>query len=194
MADAKSAQRRELTRKLKALTPIERSVFSARALTRLLATPFYAKAATVAAYASFGAEFPTAELLATVIKNGKWLGLPRIDPTASSMTFHAVTNFQQDLESNPLGFFEPRSNLPVIDVAQIDLVLVPGVGFDERGNRLGRGAGYYDRFLARPEIRAYTCALAFECQIANAIITAAYDHPVDCIVTEDRTIQVQAYP
>lgn len=191
MADTKRALRREFTKKLQALTAAERADFSARALARLIAEQPYVQAATIGAYASFGSEFPTDALLDSVLKNGKRLALPRINSADSSMTFHAVTNLQQDLELNPLGFREPRPELPVVDVAHIDLLIVPGLGFDIGGNRLGRGAGYYDRFLARPEIRAYTCALAFECQVANAIITEPYDHPVDCILTEIRSIHIR---
>ena len=190
MADSKSVQRRDVSRKLKALSAADREAFSRRALARLLAEPMYANAKAVAAYFSFGIEFPTPELLAVILKDGKQLGLPRIDPRDLSMTLHAVTELQHDLESNPLGFREPRTGLPVISVEHIDLLIVPGLGFDLQGNRLGRGAGYYDRFLARPEIHAPVCALAFECQIVDAILFDAHDIAVNCILTEDRTIHV----
>ena len=192
MADSKSAQRRMLTRKLKALTPADRAEFSQRAIARLLAAPQFKHAATLAAYVSFGSEFPTTELLAAVLKGKKRLGLPRIDPSDTSMTIHAVGDLQHDLESHSLGFREPLASRPLIPLDEMDLLIVPGLGFDRAGNRLGRGAGYYDRFLARPGIKAFVCALAFECQIVDAILTTDNDIPVHCIFTEDRTIHVQA--
>lgn len=190
MSVSKNAQRRELTKKIKALNGADRAAFSRRAIARLLAEPHYASAGTIAAYSSFGNEFPTTEILAAALTGGKRLALPRIDPSDSSMTFYAVSDVQNDLESNPLGFREPHKRLPVIPIEQIGLIVVPGLGFDPQGNRLGRGAGYYDRFLARPGISAFVCALAFECQIMDAILTAENDIPVHCIFTEDRTIHV----
>ena len=190
MANSKSALRRALTRKLKALTPSERATSSRLALDRLLIEPKFNGAKTVMAYASFGLEFPTDELLAAVLKGGKRLGLPRINPSDSSMTVHSVVDLKSDLESNRLGFREPHAGLPVIPLDEIDVIVAPGLGYDEDRNRLGRGAGYYDRFLARREIRAFVCALAFECQIVDDILSTENDIPVHCIVTEKRTIHV----
>lgn len=192
MSDAKRVLRKQITAKLKALSPAERQERSARAIARLLAADFYAHAKTVAAYASFGSEFPTQALLEAAIRDGKRLGLPRVDPGSVSMTVHAVTDLTAELAPHALGFHEPHAALDIISVEQIDLLVVPGVGFDADGNRLGRGAGYYDRFLARPELRGVVCALAFECQLADAIIHSEFDRPVQWILTEDRTIQVKA--
>jgi 5-formyltetrahydrofolate cyclo-ligase len=189
MKDAKSALRRQITAKLKALSDAERQERSARAVARLLAADFYARAKTVMAYASFSSEFPTAALLAAVLRDGKRLGLPRVDAAHVSMSVHAVADVDRELAPHALGFHEPHENLAGISVEQIDLLVVPGVGFDAQGNRLGRGAGYYDRFLAKPELRAVVCALAFECQLSDAIIPTAYDRPVQWIFTENRTIQ-----
>jgi 5-formyltetrahydrofolate cyclo-ligase len=74
-------------------------------------------------------------------------------------------------------------------VDRLDLVVVPGVAFDPQGNRLGWGAGYYDRLLAQVRADAPIVALAFECQIVPAIPPESHDVPVDVIVTEQRIIR-----
>ena len=69
-------------------------------------------------------------------------------------------------------------------VRVIDLVIVPGLGFDEHGNRLGRGRGFYDRFLAHPEFRGVSCALAFELQMTESVPSDALDIRVNMLVTD----------
>ena len=69
----------------------------------------------------------------------------------------------------------------------IDLILVPGCGFDLNLGRLGRGGGYYDRFLAR-QSTAITVGVCFECQLIDRLPTESHDRPVDLIVTESRVI------
>ena len=66
--------------------------------------------------------------------------------------------------------------------------LVPGVAFDRKGRRLGRGAGFYDRFLGAEGVGAFRCAVAFACQIMETVPTDAHDLPVDCVVTEREII------
>jgi 5-formyltetrahydrofolate cyclo-ligase len=68
--------------------------------------------------------------------------------------------------------------------------VVPGIAYDESGNRLGRGKGYYDRFLASPGLRAMLCALAFECQIVAQVPALPHDRRVQLIVTEDRVLRI----
>ena len=184
----KSAQRKKYLACLKALSPADRDTFSRRALDRFVARDAYRNAATIMGYVSFGTEFPTNALLRRILADGKTLALPRAAANDMSMTVHAVKNIDTELEGHGLGFHQPKASCPLIDVAAVDIVVTPGVGFDSKGNRLGRGAGYYDRFLARPGLRAFVCALAFECQIADAIVSEAHDRPMDMILTEDKII------
>ena len=77
---------------------------------------------------------------------------------------------------------ETRQVLP----EQIDLVLVPGLAFDRFGNRLGRGGGYYDRFLRRLPVDVLTIGLAFDGMIREHIPLDAHDHPVKMVMTENK--------
>jgi 5-formyltetrahydrofolate cyclo-ligase len=189
----KYSLRKSILARLKALPSAEREERSRRAIESLLAAPEYRAAGTVMAYVSFGSEFPADAFVRACLRDGKTLGLPRAHAADHSMSVHAVSNLDSDLEGNALGFQQPLSNRPEIPIEQLGLVLTPGIAYDAKGNRLGRGAGYYDRFLARLEAlkpRPVICALAFECQIVDAIISAAHDRVLDMIVTEDRIMRV----
>ena len=78
-----------------------------------------------------------------------------------------------------------------IPIAMIDLVIVPGLGFDEFGNRLGRGRGFYDRFLAHPEFHGVACGLAFAAQLFGAIPVGPLDRQVDMLVTDAKVRRFQ---
>ncbi len=97
-----------------------------------------------------------------------------------------------ELEPGCMGIPEPKKSLRqesgrIVDPQNIELVLVPGLAFDASGNRLGRGAGYYDRFLARLRPSTVLIGLAFECQVFESVPVEPHDRPVDFVVTE-RTI------
>ncbi|HNQ21748.1 MAG TPA: 5-formyltetrahydrofolate cyclo-ligase [Phycisphaerae bacterium] len=73
----------------------------------------------------------------------------------------------------------------------VDLMVVPGLGFDEYGNRLGRGRGFYDRFLAHPEFAGIACALAFEEQVCPTIPAGPLDRRVSMLVTDAKVRRFQ---
>ncbi len=85
------------------------------------------------------------------------------------------------------GLRQPDRGLGEICVDQVDLVIVPAVAFDRRCNRLGRGGGFYDRFLARPELHAKTIGVAFAEQIVEHLPVLPEDQPVDRVVTDQET-------
>lgn len=84
-----------------------------------------------------------------------------------------------------MGIREPVEGMPV-PVSDIDLVVVPGLAFDEQGNRLGRGRGFYDRFLSHPDFHGTSCALALEDQVVPNIPIGPSDVCVDMLVTDVR--------
>jgi len=91
----------------------------------------------------------------------------------------------EDLIEGAYGILEPRKIIEVMP-KKIDLAIVPGVGFDEKGNRLGHGKGYYDKLLQKTN--AKKIGLAFECQIVDQIPTFDNDVSMDMLITEKRVI------
>ena len=94
-----------------------------------------------------------------------------------------------ELEVGYRGILEPKASLRqepdrIVDPEWIETVIVPGLAFDINGNRLGRGAGFYDRFLPKLPSTATIIGLAFECQVFESIPTERHDRPVDILITE----------
>src|SRR5690606_5030175 len=119
---------------------------SALITAKALALPQLATAQTVGAYASIGNEVATGNLIAALLSAGKNLVLPVVEGDGV-MEFRAVTDLSR-LTPGVFGILEPREGEPCLP-ENIDLLFIPGLAFDHRGGRLGRGKGYYDRYLAR---------------------------------------------
>jgi 5-formyltetrahydrofolate cyclo-ligase len=188
MATEKQRAREAILARLKSMDPAERLDKSRRAIERLQNSDLFKRSTVVLAYDSSLTEVDTSQFLASCLSSGKTLCLPRTNKTDCSLTIHRVTDLQRDLELCRLGFREPKKDVAQIDGTQIDFIIVPGLAFDLTGARLGRGKGYYDRFLARQEIRARTAAVAFEFQIVTDVPHEAHDLGVEFLATEDRWI------
>lgn len=162
------------------LTPEQRAEES-RVLCHLLLDRIPPDARSICAFAPLTDEPDIIPALETLIARQVELSLPRV--TAESMTFHQISGFSE-LTKGPQGFLEPAANAPVPDPLAIDLVLVPGVAFDEQGNRLGRGQGHYDRWIGRqralvPQTRFW--GIAFSCQMVDHIPTEPHDARLDSV-------------
>ena len=98
------------------------------------------------------------------------------------MSFHLVRDPESELKSAAMGIPAPTADLPEIPPEELDLIIVPGVGFTTDGDRLGYGGGYYDRYLPRCT-RAQVLALAFPEQIENTLPTDKHDFAIPRILT-----------
>ena len=92
------------------------------------------------------------------------------------------------------GILEPPAGTREIPISNLDLVLVPGLAFDTAGHRLGRGAGFYDRFLADPNLRAVTCGVGFEAQLLDNVPIDQWDIPLQAVATERRLVLTSHTP
>ena len=107
-----------------------------------------------------------------------------------AINFRADTNLDEDFVSGPYGVMEPDvGKTKETDVNEIDMVIVPGLGFDYQKNRLGRGAGFYDRFLVNLTPSIKKIGIAFECQLLGDLpIHLQTDQKVDIVVSEKAVI------
>jgi len=122
-----------------------------------------------------------------VLKQGLTVALPRFDRAKGLYVACVVRDPSQDVITGHHRIREPRSACEEHPLSLLDLVLVPGVAFDLRGRRLGRGAGYYDRLLTG--VRGTTCGIAFDEQISGELPVEAHDVFVDCILTPTRWLE-----
>lgn len=133
----------------------------------------------ILSFSSFSSEISLSLFNETLARQGR-LALPRIHN--SILTFHHVTNPQKELIPNSWGIFEPDpSHCPVVKKTEMEIILVPALGFDHRGHRLGYGKGYYDRFLAtHPFLRSY--GVGFLEQYFEKLPTESHDISLSQIV------------
>ncbi len=115
--------------------------------------------------------------------------LPAFDIYTYKMKLMKVNNLETDLKLGPRGIFEPdEMRCNVVPIECIDIAIIPGAAFDEKGGRIGSGEGYYDRLIPKLSITTRKVALAFENQITQQIQMESHDKHVDIIITEKRII------
>ncbi len=117
------------------------------------------------------------------LADGKRVVLPKVK--GKELELFEILDVERDIAPGAWGIPEPRETRTA-RVEDIDLILVPGAAFDEQGNRIGYGAGFYDKLL--PFYKGRTVALAFELQMVSAVPAASHDVPIQKIITEKRVI------
>lgn len=173
----KSDLRREMRHRNRALSETERQAAAARIADAVEQLPEFAAARTVALFCSLPDEPPTEGMLARWEAAGKRLAVPRVE--GETMRFHPY--FKGSLAPGAFGIAEPAEG-EALDPAEIDLMLVPGVAFTAGGARLGRGRGYYDRYLSQPGFRAATVGTGFAHQLAESLPVEPHDVRLDRVI------------
>lgn len=154
---------------------------AATACDRVLELPFWASARGVAAYAANADEIDPAPLVAAALEAGKAVYFPR--RVGDGLDFLRAT--PDELHPASHGLLEPVEGEPLVGSAPGIIFIVPGLAFDERGMRLGRGAGCFDRALPR-FAGAVRIGLAYEFQILPFLPEAPWDVRMDTVVTDAR--------
>ncbi len=163
----------------------ERLAKSLVILDKLLKKLEFQKALTVLFYAAFDGEVDTFEMMQRAQQLGKRIGLPYIVRKEKRMIPTVVESIEKDLVAGPYGVKQPRetSREKTLSPDELDLVIVPGLAFDRHNHRLGRGQGYYDRFLKGLSARIPTIGLAFDFQIVDHLPPKEeHDVPVSCVL------------
>lgn len=178
----KRALRQQIRERLEKLTPEQLQQRSAAVLERLVAEREYADAEVVMIFLSTPLEVDTQQLAQRAWSAGKRVLAPRVSWDQRRMLPLEIKSLSGVAEGY-MGVREPVEGLPV-PITDIDLVVLPGLAFDQQGNRLGRGRGFYDRFLSHPGFRGTSCALAFEEQVIDDVPTVDTDMRVAMLVTD----------
>ncbi len=189
----KPTLRRILSARRDALTPRERAEMEAGILARLLALPAFRDAPVVCGYVSTRGEIDTSPLWRATVAAGKTYALPVTvsDAAHGRMIFRATRDYCPDrLVRGRFGIPEPPDapDFPEVTPAELAgaLILVPGLGFDRDGYRIGYGGGYYDRFLAAltaARIPVTTVGLCPAVCLADRLPREAHDRAVDTVLS-----------
>ena len=153
-------------------------------LKKLFALPEFKRAKTVLFYASFDGEVETLEMMKQSLALGKKIALPNIHTKKKEIIPTYVNDLQEDLILGPYGIKQSRHHrVKTVELDEIDLSIVPGVAFDRNNYRLGRGAGYYDRFLVRLSKHIPSIGLAFDFQIVSRLPRQEHDIPMTKVIS-----------
>lgn len=173
----KSALRREIREKKKAMSLPEIEERSTRLGELFAQTEAYRQAKTVYGYMPYNQEVRTVPILERAIRDGKKVAVPKV--YGDTMKFIYLDDLTQVANSD-MGIPEPVADVPVAD-DKTALVLMPGLAFDEAGHRIGYGGGFYDKFLtAEPDHP--TVALCYDFQMYAHLDTEEFDIPVDMVI------------
>ena len=187
--EVKTRLRQELKDLRESLSPAEREAAATTTQTSVLNLAEWKKAKVVCLYASFKGELPTTQLLHKVLNSEKRCVLPKVN-SEGQPELYEIKSFQ-DLELSSLEILEPKINCARVNPADIDFFLVPGIGFDRQGNRLGHGSGFYDRLLAQANPKAFLLGYCYDFQRVNAIPHEAHDIVMHAIATPSQIIYIK---
>ena len=134
-------------------------------------------------------EVATNDILKRTHVYNKIIVLPAYNTETYAMTLMKVDSLEKDLSDGPRGILEPNSErCKVVPIDSIDIAIIPGLAFDEKGGRIGTGNGFFDQFIPKLPITARKVSLAFEDQMVQQIPMESHDKYVDIIITEKRII------
>ena len=191
--ESKPAIRRMLRERLAGITSEQRHIRSLSATSLLVSQPVFKQASVVMLYLSTNDEVDTAAIALRCWQSGKSVVVPKVSWDQRRMMPVEINSLQTGMtQTGGLGIREPIAGKPQ-PINAIDLVIVPGLGFTPSGNRIGRGMGFYDRFLAQPEFLGTSCGLAFEEQVLDSVPVLAHDIPLGMLIT-DRAVRQFASP
>ena len=179
----KAQLRRELMDCLLAISPEQRSEKSRKACNHLVSTAHFQEASTVMMFVSLPHEVDTSEAILHAWQLGKIVAVPKISWQQRHMIAVEITSLDTGFSEDRGGLKNPTTGVPM-PVEEIDLVVTPGLGFDAKGNRLGRAGGYYDRFFKSEHLTAKKCGFGFSQQIVDSIPVEEHDKRVDFLVTD----------
>src|SRR3954471_17492973 len=183
--NTKPALRRQLREALAAMDDASRHAKSLAACGWIAGSPEFAGASVVMLYLSTPHEVDTASLALRCWQSGKSVVVPKVSWDQRRMLPVEITSLQTGLTTTGPGIREPDAGTgKPIPTDLIDLVIVPGLGFTPAGYRIGRGMGFYDRFLAQGDFIGQSCGLAFHEQVIDNIPLLDHDMPLGMLVSD----------
>lgn len=186
----KDKLRRELLARRDRIPPEVRNIKNSLIRDRLLSSKYFQNSSVIFFFASFRSEVDTFGIMEESFRAGKKVVVPKVDRENHQLILWEIHG-TGELEAGYMDIPEPARTPDErrVDIDNIDLVIIPGAGFDPEGNRIGYGGGYYDRLLSGLKNQVAVVAPAFEEQIVDMVPSEAHDIKVSVIVTDRRLIE-----
>jgi 5-formyltetrahydrofolate cyclo-ligase len=189
LKQTKSKIRKDMITALESLSENEIALKTRKIENRLFDFANFVEANITMLYISCPGEVSSRNIITYCLDYRKIIVLPAFDPQKFRIRLFKIDNIEKDLKSGSRGMLEPdTARCKPVPVECLDIAIIPGIAFDEKGGRIGSGEGYYDRFIPKLPITTRKVSIAFEDQIIPQIPMESHDKHVDIIITNERTI------
>lgn len=189
LKSAKEQIRKDIAKAVSGVTEKQRTEKTKAIEARLFGFANFLEARIVLLYIDGEYEVRTKNILKNAYAFNKIVVLPAFDSERLKVNVFKVDHPDKDLLPGPRGVAQPNpARCKPVPLQKIDIAIIPGVAFDEKGARIGSGHGYYDRFIPDLPVTTRKVALAFEEQILPQAPTESHDKHVDIIITDKRII------
>ncbi len=189
----KSTIRREMLCRRRSLPPETITAGSEAVCRTLLRLTVLLQADIVAVYAAFAGEIDLRPLMLGLEQTGRRYYLPRFEAERKCYGMVMVSCIETDTAPGQFGILEPHGHLPTAEAERLNseqvVWIVPGVAFDREGNRIGQGAGYYDRLLR--DTSGCRIGVGYDWQLVERIPHESFDVRMDLVVTDRRTVTIR---
>ncbi len=189
LKQTKSKIRKDMITTLQSLSEEEIALKTRKIENRLYDFANFVEANITMLYISCLGEVSSQNIITYCLNYRKIIVLPAFDSQKFRIRLFKINNIEKDLKPGPRGILEPdTARCKLVPVECLDIAIIPGIAFDEKGGRIGSGEGYYDRFIPKLPITTRKVSIAFEDQIVSQVPMESHDKHVDIIITNDRTI------
>lgn len=185
LVDSKKRLRKKVLAKLNALSIQQRAKINQDLHEQLFQRPEWKRASTIGVTINFEYEWDTWTIIEQAWREHKKVVVPKCNPTDKSMTFYQIQT-KDDLAVQYYNLMEPiEARTNSVNKKLIDLLIVPGVVFDDHHYRIGHGGGYYDRFLT--DFSGDTISLVWQGQMIAKIMTESFDQPIKQLIVSHQS-------
>jgi 5-formyltetrahydrofolate cyclo-ligase len=189
LKQTKSKIRKDMITALESFSENEIALKTRKIENRLFDFANFVEANITMLYISSPGEVSSSNIITYCLDYKKIIVLPAFEPQKFRIRLFKIDNIEKDLKSGPRGILEPdTARCKPVPIECLDIAIIPGIAFDEKGGRIGSGEGYYDRFIPKLPITTRKVSIAFEDQIIPQIPMESHDKHVDIIITNERTI------